>query len=58
MFVNPGVGSRLRPKWVWYLDLCRRSMDPPKKNIVNGEEVNYPKIQNGLENWKLPKVCG
>ena len=33
-------------------------MDPPKKNIVNGEEVNYPKIQNGLEIWKLPKVFG
>ena len=24
--------------------------------IVNSEEINYPKIQNDLDDWKLPKV--
>ena len=24
--------------------------------IVNSEEINYPKIQNELDDWKLPKV--
>ena len=24
--------------------------------VVNSEEINYPKIQNDLDNWKLPKL--
>ena len=24
--------------------------------VVNSEEINYPKIQNDLDDWKLPKV--
>ena len=35
--------------------MSRRSTYP-QEAIVNSEEANYPKIQNNLENWKLPKV--
>ena len=24
--------------------------------VVNSEEINYPKIQNDLNDWKLPNV--
>ena len=27
-----------------------------KDTVVNNEEINYPKIQNDLDDWKLPKV--
>ena len=32
-----------------------RSTDS-QDTIVNSEEINYPKIQNYLDDWKLPKV--
>ena len=35
--------------------MSRRSSDS-QDTIVNGEEINYPKIQNDLDDWKLPKV--
>ena len=35
--------------------MSRRSTDS-QDTVVNSEEINYPKIQNDLDNWKLPKV--
>ncbi|KAL6340474.1 hypothetical protein AAG906_006138 [Vitis piasezkii] len=34
------------------------SRDPNDSHdlVVSGEEINYPKIQNDLDDWKLPKV--
>ena len=33
----------------------RKSTDP-QETIVNNEEINYPKTQNDLDDWKWPKV--
>ncbi|RVW30385.1 RING finger and transmembrane domain-containing protein 2 [Vitis vinifera] len=35
--------------------MSRRSSDS-QDTVVNSEEINYPKIQNDLDDWKLPKV--
>ena len=35
--------------------MSRRSIDS-QDTVVNSEEINYPKIQNDLDDWKLPKV--
>ena len=35
--------------------MSRKSTDP-QETIVNNEEINYPKTQNDLDDWKLPKV--
>ncbi|RVW71016.1 hypothetical protein CK203_059713 [Vitis vinifera] len=35
--------------------MSRRSSDS-HDTVVNSEEINYPKIQNDLDDWKLPKV--
>ncbi|KAL6347349.1 hypothetical protein AAG906_016822 [Vitis piasezkii] len=35
--------------------MSRRSNDS-QDIVVNSEEINYPKIQNDLDDWKLPKV--
>ena len=35
--------------------MSRRSSDS-QDAVVNSEEINYPKIQNELDDWKLPKV--
>ena len=35
--------------------MSRRSSDS-QVTVVNSEEINYPKIQNDLDDWKLPKV--
>ena len=35
--------------------MSRRSSDS-QDTVVNNEEINYPKIQNELDDWKLPKV--
>ena len=35
--------------------MSRRSSDY-QDTVVNSEEINYPKIQNDLDDWKLPKV--
>ena len=35
--------------------MSKRSSDS-QDNVVNSEEINYPKIQNDLDDWKLPKV--
>ena len=35
--------------------MSRRSTDS-QDIVVNSEEINYPKIQNDLDDWKLPKV--
>ena len=35
--------------------MSRRSTDS-KDTVVNSEEINYSKIQNDLDDWKLPKV--
>ena len=35
--------------------MFRRSIDS-QDTVVNSEEINYPKIQNYLDDWKLPKV--
>ena len=35
--------------------ICRRSTDS-QDTAINSEEINYPKIQNDLDDWKLPKV--
>ena len=35
--------------------MSRKSTDS-QDAIVNKEEINYPKIQNDLDDWKLPKV--
>ena len=33
-----------------------RQIQNSQEVIVNSEEINYPKTQNDLDNWKLPKV--
>ena len=35
--------------------MSRKSTDS-QDAVVNSEEINYPKIQNDLDDWKLPKV--
>ena len=35
--------------------MSRKSTDS-QKVIVNSEDINYPKTQNDLDDWKLPKV--
>ena len=35
--------------------MSRRSTDS-QDTVVNNEEINYPKIQNDLDDWKLPNV--
>ena len=35
--------------------MSRKSIDS-QDAVVNSEEINYPKIQNDLDDWKLPKV--
>ena len=35
--------------------MSRRSSDS-QDTVVNSEEINYPKIQNDLDDWKLLKV--
>ena len=35
--------------------MFRKSIDS-QDTVVNNEEINYPKIQNDLDDWKLPKV--
>ena len=35
--------------------MSRRSTDS-QDTVVNNEEINYPKIQNDLDDQKLPKV--
>ena len=35
--------------------MSRKSIDS-QDVVVNSEEINYPKIQNDLDDWKLPKV--
>ena len=35
--------------------MSRRSSDS-QDTVVNSEEINYHKIQNDLDDWKLPKV--
>ena len=35
--------------------MYRRSTDS-QDTAINSEEINYPKIQNDLDDWKLPKV--
>ena len=34
--------------------MSRRSSDS-QDTVVNSEEINYPKIQNDLDDWKLPR---
>ena len=33
----------------------RKSIDS-QDVVVNNENINYPKTQNDLDDWKLPKV--
>ena len=35
--------------------MSRRSTNS-QDTVVNSEKINYPKIQNDLDDWKLPKV--
>ena len=35
--------------------MSKRSTDS-QDTVVNSEKINYPKIQNDLDDWKLPKV--
>ena len=35
--------------------MSRKSTDS-QDAVVNSEEINYPKTQNDLDDWKLPKV--
>ena len=35
--------------------MSRKSIDS-QDAVVNSEEINYPKTQNDLNDWKLPKV--
>ena len=35
--------------------MSRKSTDS-QDVVVNSQEINYPKIQNDLDDWKLPKV--
>ena len=35
--------------------MSRKSTDS-QDVIVSSEEINYPKTQNDLDDWKLPKV--
>ena len=35
--------------------MSKRSTDS-QDTILNSEEINYSKIQNDLDDWKLPKV--
>ena len=35
--------------------MSRRSTDP-QDTIINNKEINYPKILNDLDDWKLPEV--
>ena len=35
--------------------MSRRSSDS-QDTVVNSEKINYPKIQNDLDDWKLPNV--
>ena len=47
-FKNPKMSSIFRT-------MSRRSSDS-QDTVANSEEINYPKIQNDLDDWKLPKV--
>ena len=38
-----------------FITMSRKSTDS-QDVVVNSEEINYPKIQNDLDDWKLPKV--
>ena len=38
-----------------FRSMSRKSIDP-QEVVVNSEEINYPKTQNELNDWKLPKV--
>ena len=33
-----------------------RQIQNSQEVVVNSEEINYPKTQNDLDGWKLPKV--
>ena len=35
--------------------MSRKSTDS-QDAVVNSEDINYPKTQNDLDDWKLPKV--
>ena len=35
--------------------MSRKSINS-QDTVVNSEGINYPKIQNDLDDWKLPKV--
>ena len=35
--------------------MSRRSIDS-QDTVVNNKKINYPKIQNDLDDWKLLKV--
>ena len=35
--------------------ISRKSIDS-QDVVVNSEEINYPKTQNDLDDWKLPKI--
>ena len=37
-----------------FRSMSRRSRNP-QKALINSEEVNYLKISNEVNNWKLPK---
>ncbi|RVW24024.1 hypothetical protein CK203_093033 [Vitis vinifera] len=37
--------------------MSRKSTDS-QDAVVNSEEINYPKTQNDLDDWKLPKLVG
>ena len=38
-----------------FITMSRRSTDS-QDTVVNSEEINYPKIQNDLDDWKLLEV--
>ena len=38
-----------------FITMSRKSTDS-QDVVVNSEEINYPKIQNDLNDWKLPNV--
>ena len=35
--------------------MSRKSIDS-QETVVNSEKINYPKTQNELDDWRLPKV--
>ena len=38
-----------------FITMSRKSTNS-QDVVVNSEEINYPKIQNDLDDWKLPTV--